>query len=328
MRSTTEALGTNLQNLAAFHSDQHDGSAKFSGKLQNTPPVNPFQVEGNWYKASLHTHTTTSDGDANIPERIKQYKALRYNILAITDHEVATDVSGYSDKNMLVLNGAEISARSNSENMCHLVCLNVPVDFKKTEEMSAQDVIDTANNLGGIVNYAHPYTSGHNINDLLAIKDWIGFEVYNGHSAKACRAYDPLHWDELLMCGYAMPAVAVDDSHYSYTIGRGWVMIKAKSLDTESVVESLKKGCYYATCGPTIEDFAIKDGIVTIKSSPVRNIRIISHGFGKNIFAEPGQFITEGQLETRPYMRYVRADVVDEEGRMAWANPIWIKDGD
>lgn len=328
MKRATKVLGETLQDSTAFHSDQYNSMAKFSGKIQNTPPVNPFEAEGNWYKASLHTHSTISDGDANISERINQYKALRYNILAITDHEVATDVSGYSDDNMLVLNGAETAASSNSENKCHLVCLNIPADFKRTEQMSAQDVIDSVNNLGGIVIYGHPYTSGHNINDLLAIKDWFGFEVYNGHSVKACREYNPIHWDELLMCGYAMPAVAVDDSHYSHAIGRGWTMIKAKSLDTESVVESLRKGCYYATCGPTITDFRVKDDMVIVQSSPVRNIRIISHGFGKNIFAEPDQFITEGQLEVRSYMRYVRAIVVDEEGRMAWANPIWIKDGD
>jgi hypothetical protein len=28
-----------------------------------TPPANPFQQEGNWYKATLHVHTTTSDVD-------------------------------------------------------------------------------------------------------------------------------------------------------------------------------------------------------------------------------------------------------------------------
>ena len=328
MKGKRKPLSENMQDSPALHTDQHNSRAKFSGKLQNRPPVNPFEIEGNWYKANLHTHATGSDGDANIPERIDQYKSLGYNILAITDHEVAIDVSGYSDGDMLVLNGAEIATRSNSENDYHFVCLNLPVDFKGTEEMSAQEVIDTVDNLGGIVNYAHPYSSGHNINDFLAIRGWIGFEVYNGHCVKSCREHDPVHWDELLMCGYVVPAVAVDDLHSSDAIGRGWTMIKAKSLDTESVVESLRKGCYYATCGPTIKDFRVKESTVIIESSPVRNIKIISHGFGENMFAEPGQFITEGQLKVRSYMRYVRVAVVDEEGRKAWANPIWIKDGD
>jgi len=36
--------------------------------------VNPFLQEGQWYKAALHVHSTTSDGDVIVPERMKQYR--------------------------------------------------------------------------------------------------------------------------------------------------------------------------------------------------------------------------------------------------------------
>ena len=156
MKNATRVFTETSQD-ALPHSDTYNSRATFSGKLQNKPPVNPFESEGEWYKAGLHIHSTVSDGDADISARIHQYKALNYSILAITDHEVTTDVSCYSDNNVVVLNGTEVAARSNSENKRHLVCLNVPVGFKGTEEMSAQDVIDTVTKLGGIVIYGHPY---------------------------------------------------------------------------------------------------------------------------------------------------------------------------
>jgi len=33
---------------------------------QLVPPANPFLQEGNWYKAALHVHTKTSDGDVDV----------------------------------------------------------------------------------------------------------------------------------------------------------------------------------------------------------------------------------------------------------------------
>lgn len=38
-------------------------------------PVNPFELPGQWYKANLHTHTTKSDGDVDLPVRVEQYKS-------------------------------------------------------------------------------------------------------------------------------------------------------------------------------------------------------------------------------------------------------------
>ena len=35
--------------------------------------VNPFDSEGQWYKADLHCHSTVSDGEVTLEERAKQY---------------------------------------------------------------------------------------------------------------------------------------------------------------------------------------------------------------------------------------------------------------
>ena len=61
--------------------------------------ANPFLTDGQWYKAALHVHSTTSDGDVNVPERMKQYRENGYDIVAITDHWKTNKIDGLSDEN-------------------------------------------------------------------------------------------------------------------------------------------------------------------------------------------------------------------------------------
>ena len=64
--------------------------------------------EGNFYKASLHTHTTISDGRIE-PEQVKKmYKDKGYSIVAFTDHEVLVSHRELSDDNFLALTAYEI----------------------------------------------------------------------------------------------------------------------------------------------------------------------------------------------------------------------------
>ena len=60
--------------------------------------VNPFAIKGKWYKAALHVHTTTSDGDVDVATRIKQYRDKGFDIVAITDHRKTNDlvITSYS----------------------------------------------------------------------------------------------------------------------------------------------------------------------------------------------------------------------------------------
>ena len=43
---------------------------------------NPFEQEGQWYKAALHVHTTLSDGDVDLQTRLGQYRAAGYQVVA------------------------------------------------------------------------------------------------------------------------------------------------------------------------------------------------------------------------------------------------------
>lgn len=97
------------------------------------------------------------------------------------------------------------------------------------------------------------------------------FEVYNGHPAtypegdpaRADTSTDRI-WDiasTIRLVELKQPplyALGTDDSHHYHggtaTSGRGWVMVKADKLDPNALVEAMKRGDFYASCGVTLED--------------------------------------------------------------------------
>ena len=62
---------------------------------------NPFTQPGKWYKANLHTHTTTSDGLQSPAEVAEAYRKAGYHVLVLSDHYKTNDVSGLSRKGFL-----------------------------------------------------------------------------------------------------------------------------------------------------------------------------------------------------------------------------------
>ena len=288
--------------------------------------VNPFEVEGRWFKANLHTHSTESDGQATPAERVAQYGEQGYEVLALTDHWVSNDAAGMGDDGVLVLRGIEMHpAGGDGALQYHLVGLNVPEGFKADEQSGANELIETVRQLGGEVVLAHPYWCGHNINHCLAMKGYVAVEVYNATCGRIGKAYSSVVWDDLLDAGRVVPAVGVDDVHYAVDLFKGWTMIKAQELTVEAVMGALREGCFYASCGPVIEDFRLVGDKVRVQCTPVREIHFMSQrASGGSVYAEDGETLTTAEGQLAVALGYVRAEVVDELGRRAWTNPIML----
>lgn len=288
--------------------------------------VNPFERQGRWFKANLHTHTTNSDGDATAQQRARQYGQKGYHIIAITDHEATTDVEAISSQSLLVVGGTEIHPacpEKEPDSPYHLVCLNVPHGFSVPDDCDANACIKLVKQAGGEVIIGHPYWAGQNITHLLAIDGYIGIEVFNATCTKIGKGFSSVQWDDLLEAGKIVPAVAVDDTHRGRDIFMGWTYVRAAQLDTEAVMESLRTGCYYSSCGPLIEDFHIADGTVMIKCSPVVEVHFIAQNcHGLSYYAEKDERLRQARFELGPKLKYVRAEIVDDKGNRAWTNPI------
>ncbi len=100
------------------------------------------------------------------------------------------------------------------------------------------------------------------------------FEVFNGHPS--VRNYgDSIHpgtetmWDEAniarLQNGIPiLMGIATDDAHNYHEFrsgkanpGRGWVMVRARSLHSDAILQALEKGDFYASTGIVLEDFSV-----------------------------------------------------------------------
>lgn len=289
--------------------------------------VSPFGVEGNWYKANLHTHTTESDGHSTPGERVEQYRGNGYSVLAITDHRTVTDVDGLSTDDFLVIRGTETHPEcGEGADLYHLVCINVPQELEFPEDSDANTRVGLVEKAGGMVILAHPYWCGHNINHILRVEGFTSVEVYNGTCTKNCKGFSSVHWDDMLDAGRIVSAVAVDDVHKERDIFMGWVMIRAESLTVESIMNALRTGCFYSSCGPVIEDFGVEDGRLFLRCSPVSEAHFVcNRHFGKSFYSDDGEPITAAETAVKDDMVYVRAEVVDARGNRAWTNPIMLR---
>jgi hypothetical protein len=98
------------------------------------------------------------------------------------------------------------------------------------------------------------------------------FEVYNGHPqvnnegneqhASTDRVWDIILTERLARLGKPpLFGLATDDSHHYHDepkkmsrSGRGWVMVRAKSLTVEALIAAMEAGDFYASSGVTLKD--------------------------------------------------------------------------
>ncbi len=292
--------------------------------------LNPFETDGQWFKANLHTHTTTSDGEKTPAERARQYRERGYRVLAITDHRATNDVTGLGADDFLVISGMEAHPFcAGHPDPYHFVCLNVPPGFEAPDELAPNETIRRVRAAGGEVIVAHPYWCGHTLQHLLPLEGVIGLEVYNATCSRIGKAYSSVHWDDLLDAGAALPASACDDTHRGRDIFMGWTMIKASELTLDAVMDALRRGCYYATCGPEIYDWRLADGRAVLKCSPAKEVHFLcARSSGMSLYQDDGPPIEAAEFAPNPARKYVRAEVIDAEGRHAWTNPLFLQPAD
>lgn len=285
---------------------------------------NPFALPGIWLKASLHTHTNVSDGDAPPSVRVQQYRDAGYDVLAITDHHVVVPVADLDDHGMVLLQSLEAHPPCPGSAAYHLVCLNVPAGFACARDESAQSFVQRTRAAGGEVVLAHPYWCGRTVEQIQALDNLLAIEVYNSTCRRIGKADSSVVWDYLLAAGQALPAVAVDDAHRDDDLFGGWTMIRAREATAEAVLDALRKGAFYASCGPEITDFGYANGAFFLRCSPVVEICFVGRGSqGRRFHAvHHGDLLEEALWTASAGLPYVRAMVTDVKGRRAWTHPI------
>ncbi|PMP75147.1 MAG: phosphotransferase, partial [Roseiflexus castenholzii] len=152
-------------------------------------------------------------------------------------------------------------------------------------------------------------------------------EVFNATAAWDNDRGDSWHFSDMLLAnGKRLLAYAADDAHFSIRPDTfvAWVQVRAGELSPEALLEALKSGAFYSSQGPQIDDVDIDDRRVAVRCSPARAVFV--SGPDERSQRQLGQAITVCELPI-PWIHevpYIRVTVVDDAGRKAWTNPIWL----
>lgn len=322
-------------------------SLRARGQLQ---PEQPFGRQGRWYRGALHTHTANSDGDKTPEEAAAIYKALGYDFICFTDHEVVTEFQS-ADPDFLCIAGIEVESAvgdGNQDHKFHFTGLGVVPDpahisglsvkssggpaargtqMSIREAGSLREVVDVLKSMSAFVSLAHPGWSNLGGGEVLDFCDCNAVEIYNTTAdLSIARGFSCEAWDYALTHGGRVNAVAGDDTHgYNIDMAGGWVMVRAEKLQAGAILQRLGEGSYYTTCGPQIENFEVNGGTATGMTSQCKRIDFVCNSAsGRSFIAAEGQTIRSAAYKLPAKARYVRLQCSDERGRKAWSNPVYL----
>lgn len=335
--------------------------------------------KGNFYKANLHLHTTVSDGVWSPEEAKRRYMERGYSILAFTDHEVFVPHNDLTDGSFLALNAHEIAVNeatvrsSRYQRTYHLnfyaksretalspvfsesrivkpsFLAHVTDEMRKTDvraDYSTESInalIRHGNENGFFVCYNHPVWSLQNYPDYCGLEGLWGIEVYNTSCVVEEMPDTTVPFDDLLRLGRDVFPICSDDAHIEPDLFGGWTTVKADALDYDAVIAALLAGSFYSSTGPEIRELYVEDGILTLKTSEARRVRVISdwrsYSAARSIFParEDDDFVARfpigGLLDkyragTDPGWRdsYFRLEVEGPDGTRAYTRAFRLRD--
>jgi hypothetical protein len=308
------------------------------------------EPELRWYKGNTHTHTLNSDGDSTPDEVVRWYREHRYHFLVLSDHNFLTSVEGLNalhgaDEQFLVIPGEEVSDRFGDKPL-HVNGLNLRTLVEPQGGSSVIDVlqrnVDAVRRVDGVPHINHPnFRWAITPDELEAVHNYRLFEIFNGHpmvnnAGSVDRPSLEEMWDRLLGAGKLVYGIAVDDAHHFKTLGdanasgpgRGWVVVRAPALTADAILEAMEAGNFYASTGVELEEVAATPAAlrVRVKASGDTAYRIQFIGEGGRVLQEAGG--TEAEYRFAGTEPYIRARVLDSNGRTAWAQPVFLQRGD
>lgn len=312
-------------------------------------PGSAQQTAKRWYKGNTHTHTLNSDGDSTPDEVVRWYREHQYQFLVLTDHNFLTSVDGLNalhgaDEQFLVIRGEEVTDRFGSKPI-HVNGLNLQKLVPPQGGTSVVDVVQRNVNAiraaDAVPHINHPnYGWAITAEDLKKIENDKLFEIFNGHplvnnlGGGGAPGLEEV-WDVILTSGKVLYGIAVDDAHHfkrpwapdASKPGQGWVVVRAEKLATETILAALERGEFYASTGVELTDYHVDPQrmTVTIRLSGDTKYSTRFIGSGGRVLAEvpsnPATYIFRGDEG------YVRAKVLDSNGKAAWLQPVMISRG-
>jgi hypothetical protein len=311
-----------------------------SSPVAQAPPA-----PGRWFKGNTHTHTLNSDGDSTPDAVTTWYREHGYQFLVLTDHNVLTGVDGLNAvhgaaEQFLVIKGEEVTDRFGDKPL-HVNGLDVSTRVDAQHGSSVVDVVqrsvDAIRKAGGVPHINHPnFGWAITADDVKQVRNTRLFEIYNGHhqannlGGGGAPGMEEV-WDRILSSGQLIYGLADDDAHTFKQPGnpnvagpgRGWVFVRAERLAARLIVEALDRGDFYASTGVELSQYQATDRAITIAIKPNADSKYRVQFIGQH-----GAILSEATASPAVYTfkgdeLYVRAKVIESNGRLAWTQPVW-----
>jgi Predicted metal-dependent phosphoesterases (PHP family) len=289
-----------------------------------------FDAEGGWLKGNLHMHTTLSDGHLPPDEAAGIYKQAGYDFIALTDHWSQSE-TGLRD-GLLVLSGCEWDTGNFGAKVFHIIGVGMdrPVPLSRSPKPGPQEIIDKINRSGGVAILAHPAWSVTDPDDLMALGGLAGVEIYNTVSGlpwNARRADSSAYVDICAARGRLLRCMAADDCHaYNGEQTRSFIMVKAKERSAESIKKAIADGNFYASQGPLFHSISVTEDTVSVRCTGVETVVFYSNTVWCDDRVKTGGTDCAA-YKIKPTDRYLRIELIDADGRMAWSSPIGVNGG-
>lgn len=295
-----------------------------------------------WFKGNLHTHTTKSDGDADPAWVANWFKEHGYDFLVLSDHNHRTILDQEID-GLLMVPGEEVSAQIEmGETPIHINGIGVS---RVVEPTHGDDIVSTlqANvnsirDAGGIAQLNHPnFRWAFDHTHISQVSGASLLEVHNAHpsvntyGAPGKPSGEEI-WDRVLSSGRVLFGTATDDSHNYHdwlpglsNPGRGWVMVAARELSVDAIVEALATGDFYFSTGVTLRSNATTKTEISFEIQEERDF------IYKTIFSgQHGDILSQSVGASASYKitgneTYVRATVYSSSGEKAWTQPVFVE---
>jgi hypothetical protein len=289
-----------------------------------------------WLKGNTHTHTSNSDGDSSPEEVVRWYCERGYDFLVITDHDLVTKV--LEPLSMVVITGEEVTDRIPRKPL-HVNALGITKAIKPQGGFKSADIlqrnVDAVREAGGIPAINHPnFGWAFGSAELMQLENVALLEIASGHPYVNMDGPPSVErmWDELLTAGKRWFGIAVDDSHHLLRPwdtdmappGKAWIVVRAER-DAQSILAAIERGDFYASNGVELRDYIVGEASMTVHIREKNLARYRTQFIGAN-----GRVLAETRANPATYAfrgdeQYVRAKVIDSNGKAAWLQPVFRK---
>lgn len=299
-----------------------------------------FTTKRPMLKGALHSHSTRSDGKSTPQRVLSLYREMGYDFAALTDHRIYNFTNFAPESGLTLLPGMELDANFTLDygHRClHTVCLgaddpsNLFMQDQRFDRLQIhapedyQPHLDSVLAHGNLAIYCHPQWSSTPARCFETLRGYFAMEIWNtGCVMDNDMDKDAACWDELLGMGHRLFGVATDDGHCEEQQGGGYVLVNAENT-VPAILAALKQGCFYSSCGPVIRDFYILDDVAYVHTDPCSAILFQDDRHPTTVVRDKNGLLTQAALPLHSDFGYIRATVLDQKGRRAWTNPIFLK---